>query len=178
MKKFLQTHPPITKAIRTIHMFQPWSGSSSGALLKNCTIQKYYRITCRSRVAETRLRRNKWPQCIRRHSLYRRVPRKPCRCARRYMPTSRVARFFLVQTTKWRKYTKIPRSIPNVNKNITVIDQVSIKYTNIFHCKTLQNLPKFGFFVWKENIWQPCLHPSAYLNHLFSLLVLLPKWGR
>jgi hypothetical protein len=32
---------------------------------------------------------------------------------------------------------------------------VSIKYTNIFHCKTLQNLPKFGFLFWKQTIWQP-----------------------
>jgi hypothetical protein len=25
------------------------------------------------------------------------------------------------------------------------MDQASIKYTNMFHCKTLQNLPKFWF---------------------------------
>jgi hypothetical protein len=31
------------------------------------------------------------------------------------------------------------------------MDQVSIKYNNIFHCKTLQNLPKFGFFGLKTN---------------------------
>jgi hypothetical protein len=41
MKKFLQTHPPIAKAIKFIplylHMFQP--GSSSGALLQ---IYKFY----------------------------------------------------------------------------------------------------------------------------------------
>jgi hypothetical protein len=36
------------------------------------------------------------------------------------------------------------------------MDQVSIKYTDIFHIKTLQNLPKFGFLVWKQTIWQPC----------------------
>jgi hypothetical protein len=36
------------------------------------------------------------------------------------------------------------------------MDQVSIKYTNIFHSKTLQNFPKFGFLVWKQTIWQPC----------------------
>jgi hypothetical protein len=29
-------------------------------------------------------------------------------------------------------------------------------YTNIFHCKTLQYLPKLEFFVWKYAIWQPC----------------------
>jgi hypothetical protein len=26
---------------------------------------------------------------------------------------------------------------------------MSIKYTIIFHCETLQNLPKFGFLFWK-----------------------------
>jgi hypothetical protein len=31
------------------------------------------------------------------------------------------------------------------------MDQVSIKYNIIFHCKTLQNLPKFGFFGLKTN---------------------------
>jgi hypothetical protein len=33
---------------------------------------------------------------------------------------------------------------------------MAIKYTNIFHCLTLQNLPKFGFLVGKYAIWQPC----------------------
>jgi hypothetical protein len=37
------------------------------------------------------------------------------------------------------------------------MDQVSVKYTNIFNCKTLQNLPEFVFLVWKQTIWQPCL---------------------
>jgi hypothetical protein len=39
-------------------------------------------------------------------------------------------------------------------KNITKdrkMDQASIKYTIIFHCNTLQNLPKFGFFGLKTN---------------------------
>jgi hypothetical protein len=31
------------------------------------------------------------------------------------------------------------------------MDQVSINYGNIFYCKTLQNLPKFGFFGLKTN---------------------------
>jgi hypothetical protein len=36
------------------------------------------------------------------------------------------------------------------------IDQKVIKYTNIFHhCKTLQKLPKLGFLVRKQTIWQP-----------------------
>jgi hypothetical protein len=38
---------------------------------------------------------------------------------------------------------KIYKKIPNGRK----IDQTAIKYTNIFHCKTLQDLPKF----WIEN---------------------------
>jgi hypothetical protein len=37
------------------------------------------------------------------------------------------------------KYTKLP--------NDRKIDQIAIKYTNIFHHKTLQNLPKLGFFI-------------------------------
>jgi hypothetical protein len=39
------------------------------------------------------------------------------------------------------KYTKRPLNISNGRK----IDQMVIKYTNNFHCKTLQNLPKLGF---------------------------------
>jgi hypothetical protein len=35
------------------------------------------------------------------------------------------------------------------------MDQVFIKYTNTFHCKTLQHLPKVGFLVRKQTIWQP-----------------------
>jgi hypothetical protein len=32
---------------------------------------------------------------------------------------------------------------------------MAIEYTNLFHCKALQNLPKLGFLVWKYPIWQP-----------------------
>jgi hypothetical protein len=49
-------------------------------------------------------------------------------------------------------YTKGPQIMPIGRK----IDQMLIKYTNNFHCKTLQNLPKGGFLVSKYlNIWQP-----------------------
>jgi hypothetical protein len=37
------------------------------------------------------------------------------------------------------------------------IDQMCIKYTDIFHCKNLQKLLKFGFLVWKYTLWQPCI---------------------
>jgi hypothetical protein len=33
---------------------------------------------------------------------------------------------------------------------------IAIKYTSIFHCKTLPNLSFLGFLVWKYTIWQPC----------------------
>jgi hypothetical protein len=36
-----------------------------------------------------------------------------------------------------------PQNIPNGSK----IDQMAIKCSNIVHCKTFQNLPKFGFLV-------------------------------
>jgi hypothetical protein len=32
---------------------------------------------------------------------------------------------------------------------------MAIKYYYVFHCKTLQNLPKLGFLVWNYAIWQP-----------------------
>jgi hypothetical protein len=52
--------------------------------------------------------------------------------------------FSWYQNTKTGKYIPNGRIIyvPTVHK----IYQMSIKYTNIFHCKTLQNLPKFELF--------------------------------
>jgi hypothetical protein len=35
------------------------------------------------------------------------------------------------------------------------MDQMAINYTNIFHCKVLQNLPKLRFLARKHTIWQP-----------------------
>jgi hypothetical protein len=64
----------------------------------------------------------------------------------------RVARFSLYNIPKRRKiyqitikYTKWPQDIPNGHK----IDRLASKYNNIIYCKTLQNLPKLGFLVWK-----------------------------
>jgi hypothetical protein len=39
----------------------------------------------------------------------------------------------------------------------------TMRFTDIFHCQTLQNLPKLGFFAWKYTIWQPCDWRSAWL---------------
>jgi hypothetical protein len=47
---------------------------------------------------------------------------------------------------------------------------MAIKYINIFQSKALQDLPKFGFFVWKETIWQPC---SA---GCWNYLVIKPRY--
>jgi hypothetical protein len=37
------------------------------------------------------------------------------------------------------------------------MDLIDIIYTNTFHCKSLQNLPKLGYLVWKYAIRQPWL---------------------
>jgi hypothetical protein len=44
------------------------------------------------------------------------------------------------------KYTKCQQNVPNGRK----IDQMAIIYTKIFHCNSLQNLAKVGF--WFENM--------------------------
>jgi hypothetical protein len=51
----------------------------------------------------------------------------------------RVARFFTTHQYK-KKYTKWPQNYQMAI--IRKIDKISIKNTHIFHCKTLQNLPK------------------------------------
>jgi hypothetical protein len=57
---------------------------------------------------------------------------------------------FLVTTYQnWGIYNKLPHNIPNV-QNIPIgrkIDKMFIKYANVYHCRTLQNLPKLGFLV-------------------------------
>jgi hypothetical protein len=51
-----------------------------------------------------------------------------------------------------RKNSKRPQNMANGCK----IYRMDIKYTNIFHYRTVKNLPKFGFWVWNYSIWQPC----------------------
>jgi hypothetical protein len=52
------------------------------------------------------------------------------------------------KTPKQEKIYQITNKIYQIYLSICQIDETAIKYTNIFHCKTLQNLPKLGF-------WQP-----------------------
>jgi hypothetical protein len=47
---------------------------------------------------------------------------------------------------------------------------MSNKYANIFHCKTLKNLPKFGFLVGKHTIWQPCCQRKAKMAKTLFLI--------
>jgi hypothetical protein len=51
---------------------------------------------------------------------------------------------------------------------------MAIKYTNIFHRNTLQNLPKLVFLVWKQTIWQPSseLARAGFEIHLRTRLAL------
>jgi hypothetical protein len=77
---------------------------------------------------------------------------------------------------------KWPQNIPNGCK----IDEMSIKFTNIFYCKTLQNLPKLEFLVWKYTIWQPRfrIHPvifspsseSFWAKHFDQFFLLFCAW--
>jgi hypothetical protein len=45
------------------------------------------------------------------------------------------------KNTKWPQKYQMATKIPNGRE----VDQTALKYTNIFHCKTLQNLPKLIF---------------------------------
>jgi hypothetical protein len=55
------------------------------------------------------------------------------------------------------------------------MDQVSIKYTHIFYCKTLQNLPKLEFLVWKQTIWQPW-RDCQIIFHAFPFPFRYKQW--
>jgi hypothetical protein len=47
---------------------------------------------------------------------------------------------------------------------------MTIKYASIFHFKALQNIPKSGFLVLKQTIWQPCSWQSKQVFKKFFLL--------
>jgi hypothetical protein len=50
---------------------------------------------------------------------------------------------------------------------------MAVKYTNIFHGKTLQNLPKLRILVWKQTIWQPSgrlvFSKTVYANGMWTI---------
>jgi hypothetical protein len=87
---------------------------------------------------------------------------------------SRVARFSWYILPKREKYTKMTTKHtkwPYVCK----IFEMAIKFTNIFRCKTLQNLPKLGFLVWKYTIWQSCEDPIFSLTRTCSRKNRMPS---
>jgi hypothetical protein len=68
------------------------------------------------------------------------------------MPGAGLPDFSWYSIPKRWKYTKWPQNIPKCHKiyqNVRKIYQMSIKFTSIFHCKTLKNLPKVGFLFWQ-----------------------------
>jgi hypothetical protein len=54
------------------------------------------------------------------------------------------------------------------------MDQVSIKYTYIFHCKTIQNLPKVGFL--KTNHLATLDYPYSHL--VLHMYICTKKYTR
>jgi hypothetical protein len=84
----------------------------------------------------------------------------------------RVARFFLIHDTKMNqmntKCNKRSWNIPNVCK----IFQKTIKNGNIIQSKALQNLPKLGFLVWKQTIWQPWFDSETAYSDTRTLSLL------
>jgi hypothetical protein len=97
-----------------------------------------------------------WKKGLWGHQSQRREPHRPPLLQ---WIRGRVARFFWYNRPK-RKNIPNGHNIHYINGyNICVpkgrkIDHMAIKYTNIFHSKTFQNLPKLGFMVWKYTIWQ------------------------
>jgi hypothetical protein len=65
------------------------------------------------------------------------------------------------------KLTKWPLNLPIGRK----IHQMAVKYTNVFNYKTLQNLPKTGFWVLKCTIWQPWHRLTALQASVFFMYI-------
>jgi hypothetical protein len=66
------------------------------------------------------------------------------------------------------KYTKWPLTIRNVGK----IDQMAAKFTNIFHCKTLQNFTQIGILGLKMYHLATLFQSSFFESRYFCSLML------
>jgi hypothetical protein len=64
------------------------------------------------------------------------------------------------------KYTKLPLNYQMDEKTYgRNVLQMDIEYTNFFHSKVLQNLPRFGFFGWEiYHLATLITHASIYLR--------------
>jgi hypothetical protein len=99
----------------------------------------------------------KWDVCFEKYTIW-----QPCRqegffssklCRSRATIKSGLPDFSWYKVPK-RKNIPYCHKLYQMSINLTKdckMDQVSIKSTNFFQCKTLQNLPKFGFFGLKTN---------------------------
>jgi hypothetical protein len=76
----------------------------------------------------------------------------------------RVARFFWCAIPKPEKMypmnTKCTKRSWNIPSDSKII-QMAINLINSFQSKALKHLPKLGFWVWKQTIWQPSLCRAA-----------------
>jgi hypothetical protein len=74
------------------------------------------------------------------------------------IPKSGKCTKWIQNVPKGHKISQIP-NIPNV-----------LKYINIFRSNTHQTLPKLGFLVWKQTIWQPCYSLQKRILLIFFCL--------
>jgi hypothetical protein len=86
-----------------------------------------------------------------------------CKCNNVLVATSGLPDFSWFMTPKQEKMYQINTQCPTWSDNIPDVQKIfrmSIKYINLFQSENLENFPKLGFLVWKQNIWQPCSrHP-------------------
>jgi hypothetical protein len=98
----------------------------------------------------------------------------------------RLPDFFGKYYPNQKKCTKWVQNEPNghkISQNVCKIFQMAIKYIHIFLYRALQDLPKLGFLVWKETIWQPCprhwsvaLDQRRFVKAFYGLVIFLKKW--
>jgi hypothetical protein len=80
--------------------------------------------------------------------------------------SARVARDF-----SWYKIPRTGVNIPNYHKTYQMTSQYSnIQFTNIFHSKVLQNIPKLGFLL-RKYIYHLATQPGIYSAVAFCQLV-------
>jgi hypothetical protein len=83
------------------------------------------------------------------------------------------------------QHTKTGKNEPTIHKiyqmstipNGRKIEQMAIKCSNIFHCKTLRNLSKSGFSVLKYANWQPWLSSIVYAIFWTTKIINIDLYG-
>jgi hypothetical protein len=67
------------------------------------------------------------------------------------------------------EYTKCSQNGPNARK----IDQMTTKYTNILHCKTLQIFTQIGIFGWKIYHLATLLDTRRYMVRFYQNVIMV-----